>query len=150
MGFDGIASQAIMFIAVLGASTLLVSMFTQQLQGTTNAINTKQDSLNAQLLTAMAIESATLNTSNGILTAYAKNTGTTKLQLTTLSIYVNNYYLNSTQKNVTIASNVNSTTPTVWDSKEVIKIVVNTSYISGTNVLKIASSGSVIAEKEFS
>jgi len=125
MGFDGIASQAIMFIAVLGACATLVVVFNNQLSSTTSAMTSQQDSLENQIKTAINIETVTYNSTSKIVSFYARNTGTTTLRIDKLSIYVGTMWIGNatTSRNVSVMPDTNVGTnnnANLWDPNEVI------------------------------
>jgi archaellum component FlaG (FlaF/FlaG flagellin family) len=122
MGFDGIAGQAIMFIAVLGASTLLVSIFSSQVSTSANAIVTKQNALEQQILSAVSIELVTYVSSNNTLIAYVKNTGTVPLDQNMTGFYIDAERAGNAS--ITIAPDTNTKNPAVWDPQEVLSVVI--------------------------
>jgi archaellum component FlaF (FlaF/FlaG flagellin family) len=125
MGFDSIASQAIMFIAVLGASAMLIVAFDSQLSTTSDAMATQQDALTYQIKTNINIETANYNNSAPRVTFYARNTGKTALKIDKLSIYVSNTWIGNatSSRNVTVLPDTmaaGSSNENVWDPNEVI------------------------------
>lgn len=125
MGFDGIVSQAIMFIAVLGASAFLIASFSNQVSETSSAMTTQQDALTYQIKTNLNIETASYNSTSKILTFYSRNTGATALRIDKLSIYVSTTWIaNSTSsRNISVLPDTQittSTSPNIWDPNEVI------------------------------
>jgi len=137
MGFDGIASQAIMFIAVLGASAMLIVSFNNQLSTASSAMTTQQSSLTNQIKTAINIETATYNSTSNIVTFYARNTGTTSLRVDKLSIYVGTTWIGnaSTSRNVTVQPDTQTGTSAnlnQWDPNELISGNLSVSLTTGT------------------
>jgi len=144
MGFDGIASQAIMFIAVLGASAMLIVAFNNQITTASGAMTTQQSALSYQIKTAINIETATFNSTSHLVTFYARNTGTTSLRIDKLSIYVGITWIGnaSTSRNVTVQPDTQvgtNTNSNIWDPNEVISgnlsIVLNTGSVYTLRVI---------------
>jgi len=137
MGFDGIAAQTIMFIAVISAASLLVLAFNSEISRTTSSMITKQSALNNQLRTDVNIESVIYNPTTSFLQVYAKNTGKTILRTDLLSIYVNNIYISNSSRNISILPDTNTLNVEYWDPNEVI--LINISGVGNSNSLNTVS-----------
>ncbi len=149
MGFDGIASQAIMFIAVVGASAMLVLAFNSQITQTSDSMTEQQDALQSQIKTAVNIETAYYNSTSQIVTFYARNTGSTTLRIDKLGIYVGTFRVGNatTQRNVSVLADTTTGTSSnvnYWDPDEVImgnlSTIANGGVTTGTtNTLRLVT-----------
>jgi archaellum component FlaG (FlaF/FlaG flagellin family) len=146
MGFDGLASQAIMFIAVMSASVLLVYIFQSQVSESTGTIIQKQETLKNQLATDVSIDSITYNGTT--LNIYAKNVGRTQISPNQTSIYINGEYIQN--KTVRLLTDTDQDPVGVWGTSEVIQILTNITLATGTYSLRLSTEYGTVTSEEFS
>jgi archaellum component FlaF (FlaF/FlaG flagellin family) len=146
MGFDGLASQAIMFIAVMSASVLLVYIFQSQVSESTGTIIQKQETLKNQLATDVSIDSITYNGTT--LNIYAKNVGRTQISPNQTSIYINGEYIED--KTVKLLTDTDTQPLGVWGTSEVIQILTNITLGTGTYTLRLSTEYGTVTSEEFS
>jgi archaellum component FlaG (FlaF/FlaG flagellin family) len=125
MGFDGVASQAILFIAVISASAVLIIAFQTQLSDSASTASIKQKALSEQLKTEIIIESVSYNITAENTSVYVKNIGKTSIKPQQISVYVDDQWTANTTRSQTLVSDTNTINPTIWDPNEVLLVVVN-------------------------
>jgi archaellum component FlaG (FlaF/FlaG flagellin family) len=137
MGFSGLSSHVIMFIAVVSVATGLVAMFNSYIDTSSAAMVTQQQFLSNQIKTDITIENivfynGSYNSRWNITRIYVKNTGATTLDPDEVDVYINGYRFNRTpailRKNVMV-SDTDTINIGKWDPKEVLMIQANHSYI---------------------
>ena len=124
MGFSGVVSQLIMFIAVLFVATGLVIVFKGFMDSTTSSIVIQQNRVSDQLETDITIEVIDYDNTTATTTVYAKNTGKTKLKIDLVDIYIDEerFPRNDSNRTITVLSDTEIINLGIWDPKEVIKI----------------------------
>lgn len=143
MGFGGLSSQVIMFIAVITVSTALIMIFNNYIDTSTTAMVAQQNFLSSQIKTDITID--LINYENGtrgtyfgnVTTLYAQNTGSTILDITLLDVYLGGIrYVRTYPTGCARSISPDSDTINIgkWDPKEVLVIVCNHTY-SSNNVL---------------
>jgi archaellum component FlaF (FlaF/FlaG flagellin family) len=150
MGFDSVASQAIIFIAVISASAFLVMAFQAHLTDSTSTMAARQKAITLQMQSEIFIESVYYNDTASQILIYAKNTGRTQMYPSDISTYINNLWVRNTSRTIEILTDTNNVNTAVWDPKEVILITVNDTLTpQTTHTAMIRTSYTVSNEYEF-
>jgi archaellum component FlaG (FlaF/FlaG flagellin family) len=154
MGMSNVASHLIMFIAILSISTMLVSVFNQQMDNTASSIVVQQNYLAQQLKTDISIEVVNyVNGTENQTTVYLENTGATILDIDMIDLYIGGERIarNTTERIITMLSDTDFTNIGHWDPKEQVKIVVNrTLQENMTYKLVVTSQYGATANEDFS
>ena len=123
------SSHRIMFIAVISISTLVVAVFSEQIDSTTSSISTQQNWLSNQLKTDITIEVINfVNGSENQTTVYLENTGSTILDIGYIDVYVGGKRIprNDSNRSIRVLSDTEIKNTGEWDPKEQVEIVFNT------------------------
>lgn len=124
MGFGDLASQLILFIAIVTISIGVIFIFNSFIAESTSAVSSRQDFLSNQLRTSLTIESVSYANSQVIL--YVRNTGDTILRPNTSTVYINQERVPLNQD---IAFVLEQDTDTrnigFFDPNEILKITIN-------------------------
>jgi archaellum component FlaG (FlaF/FlaG flagellin family) len=91
MGFSEIATQLLFFIAVVGLSAGVLSVFSDYLGQTMGAMSDKQHHITSQLKTDIKITN--IDNSSGHLHIYVKNIGNEQLNTDCVEIYVDSQWV---------------------------------------------------------
>jgi archaellum component FlaG (FlaF/FlaG flagellin family) len=125
MGFSGLASQVIMFIAVITVTSILVVVFNGYITNTSNSIAIQNDYLVNQLKSDISIDVVSYANDNTTM-IYVKNTGKVALRLNDTDVYLNGLRIprNVTNRNIEVLSDTDTINPGTWDPKEQVLIEV--------------------------
>jgi len=118
MGFSTAAAQVIFFIAVVGISAGVISLFSNYVDQATGAMSDKQQYVTGQLRTDIAITN--IDNSSGHLHVYVKNVGNQQLHTNCIELYVDSAWVS-----LTSAMIVNPSTEAQvsdWDSEGTVKL----------------------------
>jgi len=126
MGFGSIASQIIMFIAIIILSTSLVFMYRSVIEDAANSMNEQSKQLSNKLKTDIEIVSVSYNNVTEVITAYVKNVGKTKLDVDMVDVFVDHerIYRNTQNRTITVLSDTEIQNPGIWDPNEDVEIKV--------------------------
>ncbi|HLP79806.1 MAG TPA: hypothetical protein VK158_04185 [Acidobacteriota bacterium] len=153
MGFDGVVAQAIMLIAVISASTLLVLAFNGQFSDSINTMAIKNEALEYQLKTDIQIEAVSYNETTGQINFYARNTGDTILKHYQVNVYVNGVFIrnNSQTREISLVEDTNIQNPNYWDPNELINGTINqTLSVGSINELSLTTQYNTVESIDFS
>lgn len=129
MGFDSVATTAIMFIALLIMATGLVAVFKANTDNMISSATVKQQSYANQLKSQITIEHA--HYANNRLIVYIKNMGIPlKPELITIYTGQDYYHLNTT--NSQIVAETDTINTGILDKNEVLKINVSATLDANT------------------
>jgi len=88
MGFSGIASSMIMFIAVISLSLTVVAAFKNVADTTASSMQIQSEAMAKSARTDLHIESLTYSNITDITTMYIRNTGKTVLDMDKMDVYI--------------------------------------------------------------
>jgi len=139
MGFSGIATTIIMFIAVLMLATTVIISLRNQVDESQASMRAQAELLNNQIKTNIEITST--NYSSQILRVYAINNGKTILKLDRIDIYVDDEFIprNVSNRTITLEASTDVKNPGFWDPNEIIKIEVNKTLQAGAHTVAIST-----------
>ncbi|MFT4250600.1 MAG: hypothetical protein ACMXYD_04535 [Candidatus Woesearchaeota archaeon] len=150
-GAENVIASLILFIAVMALATTATILFKNHLD-TSGAAITQQQSRSTDLIgTNFDIILASYNT--GTITAYVKNTGTTRFYPEEIDLYINNQRIprNPANRTITIVEDTNTINPDVWDPGEELEIeIYKTFSTSQTHTLRVTTPNSASTTEEFS
>lgn len=153
MGFDGLASQLIMFIAVITIASGIVIAVSSSLQEATNSMTTHTDSLTLSIKTDVTIDIVSHDDNENVTYIYVKNTGKTPLKLNYTDVYLNGFRIprNDTNRTIEVLSDTDTLNTGVWDPKEEIMIkVFQTLNAATSHKVTITTQYDVQDSEEFS
>ena len=153
MGFGGIASSLIMFIAVMSLTTGVVIGLKQHFDSTSSAINMEQKRVSKELKTDVTIEVTNYKSGQNKLDVYVKNTGNTRLNVNKTDIFLNNIRIPraNVNRSIQVTSDSDNINSGDWDNSEVILITLNTTLASSeTHTISVATEFGVKDTLEFS
>lgn len=120
------ASQVIMFIAVVTVTSILVVVFNGYITDTSNSITIKNDFLVNQLKSDISIDVVSYDSGINTTSVYVKNTGKVALKVNDTDIYLNGLRIprNDTNRTIEVLVDTDSVNPGIWDPKEEVLIQV--------------------------
>lgn len=152
MGFSGIVSTMIMFIAVVAMSITVVGAFKSLIDDTSSSIQIQGNALSDQLKTDLFFDEISYSNITDITTVNIKNTGKTKLQTDKVDIYLDGLFIDRNESNRTI--NIQTSTdlknPGIWDPGEIVQIKIFKVLEDGDHTLTVSTQYSTKAEDIFS
>jgi archaellum component FlaF (FlaF/FlaG flagellin family) len=128
MGMSTISTHLIIFIAVISLSTVVVAMFNEHIDSTTNSIKVQQDWISNQLKTDITIILVDyVSKDNNQTTIYLENTGATILDIDHLDIYISGERIprSNDTRFIKILEDTEITNLGLWDPKEQVIIVID-------------------------
>ncbi|MFW6231199.1 MAG: hypothetical protein ACOC32_04220, partial [Nanoarchaeota archaeon] len=135
MGFSGLASQIIMFIAVITVASGLVIVFNTSISETSSSIEAKTDTLALTMKTDVTIDMISYDDATNTTYVYIKNTGKTTLTTNNTDIYLNGFRVerNISKRTIEVLSDTDTINPGSWDPKEQVLIKVMERLNSSTS-----------------
>ncbi|MDD9953778.1 MAG: hypothetical protein OXR66_05575 [Candidatus Woesearchaeota archaeon] len=152
MGFGSIATQMVLFIAMVTIAASLVMhmrVFTGQ---ATASIAVQKDRLVEELKTDVTITSLSFSnlTDPHTATIYVKNTGKIKLKLNATDLYIDGSRYTTTERNISIENDTEVNNPLIWDPSEVVKIEGFRNLSGGLHTARVVTDNGVSDEDTFS
>lgn len=125
MGFSGIASSLLIFIAVMTVSASVIIALKGQVDDAQSAISSQKDRIDNELKSDYMIDFANYN--SGVIYLYVRNSGSTIIDNKTLDVYVDNVRIprNVSNRTLQIAFDSEITDVGIWNPKEVMEIQIN-------------------------
>jgi archaellum component FlaG (FlaF/FlaG flagellin family) len=150
MGFGTVATEIIIFMAVIviaGVLAINMNSFSQQ---TGDTINYQKEKTIDKISTQIAISETNYNNAvnPGKLKIYVKNIGNTAVTLNQTEVYVNGERITNSEKNITVEADTDVGNPKLWDPTELAKIEVNKNTSKGINRIKVTASNGASSEKD--
>jgi archaellum component FlaG (FlaF/FlaG flagellin family) len=123
---SGVASQVILFIAVIGITTGLVAVFNNYVDETSSSTRTQWQMMSNNLKTDVTITSIDYKAdSPDNTTIYVLNTGKIKLDVNETDIYLDGFISrDGASRNMVLEASTDVFDVGIWNEKEVLKIVV--------------------------
>ncbi len=150
MGFDSIAANLIMFIAVITVASFIVGLFNTYIQETSATLTLKKNKILEKVETDFDIINIDFNSTLNRTVAYALNTGSRELKPEELFVFIDGSLVEKANYNITLDSDSNIENPSLWDPKEILIINISM-YLDNTtrHKLKLVYSNGVSAEEMF-
>lgn len=152
MGFGTVVSHIILFVSIITVAAGFLVVINSYVEGTTGSLVAKQERMVSELKTDISITNVDYdNTTNpDTITAYATNTGSTKLEPNKTDLYVNNVRISRDNRDVTIQDDTEAQNPDLWDPDEVITVTTEKDLDQDTHTLSIVAQNGVKGETTFS
>ncbi|MCB9358838.1 hypothetical protein H6503_02820 [Candidatus Woesearchaeota archaeon] len=138
MGFGTIASQIIVFMAVLGVCASLVFVTKNIIQDTSTGLKYQKDKMIDSINTDITITSVIYNQSQvpDNTTVIVKNTGKSKIiDLAEIDVYIDNIRISRENRTISVIEEISN--PNIWDPLESININVSQDLSDGNHKIKI-------------
>ena len=152
MGFSGIASHLIMFIAVMGLSTGLVGTFKMYVDSNNDAMSAQWTYMSNNIKTDITISNSGHDNVTNLTTIYVQNTGKTQLDPDYGDVYIDDLFIprDTSNRTIQIVPSTDTQNPNVWDPKEIVEIIVNQSLAGGSHIIDVATQYGVADSDTFS
>jgi archaellum component FlaG (FlaF/FlaG flagellin family) len=124
---SSVASQVILFIAVISITTGLVAVFNNYVHETTSSTKVQWQYMSNQLKTDVTIDNIMFNTtaSPKTTTISVRNTGKTKLSVNLTDIYLDGFISRDDASRLMILEpSADKINPGIWDEQEILTIIV--------------------------
>lgn len=150
MGFGGLATTIILFIAVMLVSTGVIMSLQTQVTQSQSSMRSQAELLNNQISTNVDITSA--NYTGGVTTIYVLNNGKTILDVDNVDVYIDNLFIprNTSNRTMAVESSTDLTNPGLWDPTEILRIDVTKTLGNGTHKVKVATQYGSLEQETFS
>ncbi|MEM2115811.1 MAG: hypothetical protein QW524_02475 [Candidatus Woesearchaeota archaeon] len=132
MGFEGLASSLIMFIAVLTMSVAILGVFNAYVQDSASALTIKKNQIIDRIDTEFKIVEVNYNASLNIFEVYVLNTGKNSLKTENLLVFLDGSFVKRTDYEMTILEDTNFINPNLWDKNELL--LINFTVIPDENI----------------
>jgi len=122
-----VASQVILFVAMIGITTGLVVVFNEYVDETSSSTTAQWKIISDQMKTDITITSITYNSLDNPdnITFYLMNTGKTILNQSLIDVYLDGFVSrNVGNRTIELDSSTDNIDSNVWNPKEVVKVVV--------------------------
>ena len=124
---SSVASQVILFIAVISITTGLVAVFNNYVHETTSSTKIQWQLMSNNIKTDVTITSISFNASATpqATTIYLLNTGKVNLDVNQTDIYLDGFISrDGASRYMALEPSTDKINPGIWDEKEVLKIIV--------------------------
>ncbi len=152
MGFSGIASQIIMFIAVITIATGLVVVFNANIREASASLRMQSSSMALSMRTDVTIDMVSHDDDINTTFIYVRNTGRTQLNHNNTDVYINGRRIPRDNGNRTIEllEDTDLINEGIWDPSEQVLISVFQSLEDDkTHEVSLISDHDGRAEKRF-
>jgi archaellum component FlaG (FlaF/FlaG flagellin family) len=126
MGFSDLATQIIMFIAVITVATGLVIAFNSSVTEASNSMKVKTDSLSLTMRTDVTIDMVSYEEASNTTFVYVRNTGKTMLTTNQTDVYLNGFRIprNESHRTIEVLEDTDNLNIDIWDPTEQILIKI--------------------------
>jgi archaellum component FlaG (FlaF/FlaG flagellin family) len=126
MGFGGVSTAAIMFIAIVIMASIMATLLSSQVEEITYSAAVAQKSLSRQMKTSLSIQHAYYDT--GEVHAYIKNIGDSQLKLDDFTVFINNDYFKVNGDDATgqVVADTDTVNTGILDKHEIMHITATT------------------------
>lgn len=125
MGFGNIASQMIMFIALLTVTSSLVMVFNSYITDASSTMKVKKDAMIDKLNTDYEIIGVTHDYDLNVTMLFILNTGKTIIDFDYLDVFVDDLFVSRGDVSKSIESSTNIKNVLLWDPKEILAVNVS-------------------------
>lgn len=129
MGFGDLASQIIMFVAIITVSITFVFVLNEISQDTQSSLAEKQKIDQSRILTDINFDS--IHYSDSKLKIYLKNVGGTKFRPSTIDFYLNGEFINNSLISKEIVLETDDIEKGVFNKNEILYVEINKSLTKG-------------------
>ena len=152
MGFGTLATNIIMFIAVISLTTGFIGIFKMYVDESSSSMQIQSRVIANNIKTDVSLQVVTYNNITMMTTATALNTGKTKLDIDYVDVYIDSLMIPRSDSNRTIqiSPSTEIENPGIWDPREVLEIKVYKNLSKGTHSIKIGTEYGVIDTYIFS
>ena len=152
MGFGSIAASIIMFIAVLTLSTSVFVSMKADMANQQDAMREQSQFLSNSMKTSISIENLGYDNETNETSVSVRNIGKTKLDIDLVDVYIDLDFIprNTTNRTLTLDSSTDNKNIGIWDSNEVINIIIPKDLATGEHILKITVQYGVYEEDIYS
>ncbi len=126
MGFSDLASQIIMFIAVITVATGLVVAFNSSVTEASNSMKIRTDTLSLTMRTDVTIDMISYEDETNTTFVYVRNTGKTMLSTNQTDVYLDGLRVprNNTHRTIEILEDTDEINSGIWDPTEQVLIKI--------------------------
>ena len=126
MGFSDLATQIIMFIAVITVATGLIVVFNASITEASSSIRIRTDTLSQTMRTDITIDMVSYEASTNTTFVYVRNTGRTMLNVNQTDVYLNGFRVprNETFRSIEVIEDTDLINPGAWDPTEQVLIKI--------------------------
>ena len=141
MGFSTVTTHLIMFIAVMGMATGMITVFKNYVDESSGAMTAQWNSMSETIKTDISITSAAWDNSSNTTTVYVLNTGKTTLDPDKTDIYIDGLFIprSPSNRSIGIENSTDTKNTGLWDPKEVLRIRVYKHLSSGMHTIDVAT-----------
>ncbi|HDP73361.1 MAG TPA: hypothetical protein ENN46_00165 [Candidatus Woesearchaeota archaeon] len=151
MGFDGVISTMIIFIAVVGITVLAVTSFKAIADQSVSAMEERSNVLNNRIKSDITILSVAFNSTHENITVTFQNTGKIKLDPETIDLFLNGYFVSRNSRVCFVEPSTDTLNPGILDPSEVAIIEMPAANLSsGTHRIKVTTQYGSSHEDSFS
>ena len=129
MGFGDLASQIIMFVAIITVSITFVFVLNEISQDTQSSLAEKQKIDQSRILTDINFDS--IHYSDSKLKIYLKNVGGTKFRPSSIDFYLNGEFINNSLISKEIVLETDDIEKGVFNKNEILYVEINKSLTKG-------------------
>lgn len=147
-----VASQLIVFIAVITIATSVAVMMSHEADRTSDAVQTQNRNLADAMRTEIKITSISYNTipDPDVTTIYIRNTGSTRINPRTTDVFIDGYRYGYNSRTTSIEADTLVGSTESWDPSEVLKITISENLESGIHKVRVITGNGVYDEETFS
>ena len=126
MGFSDLATQIIMFVAVITVATGLIVVFNASITEASNSIRIRTDTLSLTMKTDISIDMIAYDSATNTTYVYVRNTGKTMLTTNQTDVYLNGFRVprNETFRTIEVIEDTDLINPGIWDPTEQVLIKI--------------------------
>ncbi len=153
MGFSGLTSQIIMFIAVITVATGLVVVFNTSISEATTSLQIRSNAMALSMRTDITIDMVSHDPDINTTYVYVRNTGRTQLNQNNTDVYINGLRIprNESNRTVELLEDTDLINEGVWDPSEQVKVEVFKELENATtHEVSILTDNDGRADKKFS
>lgn len=147
MGFGDIASQIIMFVAIVTVALTFVFMLNDMNQTTQSSLMSKQKLENNKLMTELSID--LIDYELGELTVYIKNIGETKLRLESLFVYLDGEFIENSSIDKNLVEETDIIDEGIFNNNEILKINITKVLDASEHKLTISLNNGYVKTERF-
>lgn len=152
MGFSGIISTMIMFIAVVSLALTVIGAFKTISDDTSSSMLIQSNTIKNTMRTDITIENIDYDNVTDITTINVRNTGSTVLDIDQVDVYLDGLFTprNVSNRTIEVISSTEVKNPGLWDPNELIQIEVFKALATGDYGVAVSTQYSVKDETIFS
>jgi archaellum component FlaG (FlaF/FlaG flagellin family) len=147
-----VASQLIVFIAVITIATSVALMMSSESEKTSDAIQSQNKNMIDVIKTEIKITSINYNVipDPDVTTIYIRNTGSTRINPRNTDVFIDGYRYGYNSRTTSIEPDTLVGSELSWDPTEVLKITISQNLTSGIHNVRVITGNGVYDEDTFS